>query len=359
MTARADCANPVGSAGSSGSAGPAPGVLGELAPRSGDRTEQATRIAFGEALVELGRLDRRVVVLDGDLANSTKVDGFADAFPERFFEMGIAEQNMIGVAAGLASAGLVPFATTFAAFAAFRDLDQVRLVVAQTKLHVVIVGGYAGLLAGRPGKSHVCLEDLALMRALPNMTVIAPGDPVEARQAVFRAAEHGGPIYLRLARDAGPVLFGDGYRFRIGDPVLLRDGSDVALLTTGLQTPRTLAAADLLAADGIDALVLHLPTVKPLNEAAVVEAARRTGAVVTAEDHSIMGGFGSAVAEILGERLPTRMRRVGTRDVYAESGPNDALLEKYGLTARHVADAARAVLRDRASGRAGQHEETA
>lgn len=342
MTARADSTGSLGS------------ILGPVVPRPAVASEQATRIAFGEALVELGRHDPRVVVLDGDLANSTKVDGFADAFPERFFEMGIAEQNMIGVAAGLASAGLIPFATTFAAFAAFRDLDQVRLVVAYTKLHVIIVGAYSGLLAGRPGKSHVCLEDLALMRALPNMTVIAPGDAVEARQAVFRAAEHPGPIYIRLARNPSPVLFGDDYTFRIGAPVLLRDGHDVAILTTGLQAARTLAAADLLAADGIDALVLHLPTVKPLDEDAVVEAARRTGAVVTTEDHSIVGGFGSAVAEVLGERLPTRMRRVGTRDVAAESGPDAALLEKYGLTGRHVADAARAVLRDRAADDSGQ-----
>ena len=334
-------------------------ALGPVVARAAGATPVSIRQAFGDALVELGRRNGRVVVLDGDLANSTKVDGFADAFPGRFFEMGIAEQNMIGAAAGLASAGLVPFATTFAAFAAFRDLDQVRVVVAQTKLHVVVVGGYSGLLAGRPGKSHVCLEDLALMRALPNMTVIAPGDPVETRQAVFRAAEHDGPIYLRIVRDPSPILFGDDYEFRIGAPVLLRDGRDVALLTTGFQAARTLAAADLLAADGIDSLVLHLPTVKPLDEEAVVEAARRTGAVVTAEDHSIVGGLGSAVAEVLGERLPTRMRRVGTRDVFAESGADDALLQKYGLTERHIADAARAVLRDRTGGRAHPYEETA
>jgi transketolase len=313
--------------------------------------EVTTRTGFSDALVALGRRDPRVVVLDGDLANSTKVDAFADAIPERFFEMGIAEQNMIGVAAGMASAGLIPFATTFAAFAAFRDLDQVRVVVAQAKLHVVIVGGYSGLLAGRPGKSHVCLEDVALMRALPNMTVLCPGDTVEAGQAVERAAAHGGPVYLRLARDPSPVLFGDGYRFEVGAPVLLREGDDVAILSTGLQTHRALAAADLLAADGIEALVLHLPTVKPLPADGVAEAARRTGAVVTAEDHSIIGGLGSAVAEILGERLPTPLRRVGTRDVFAESGANEALVEKYGLTARHVAEAARAVIAQRDEGR--------
>lgn len=322
-------------------------ALGPVAPRPSVASDQATRIAFGDALVELGRRDPRVVVLDGDLANTTKVDGFADALPERFFEMGIAEQNMIGVAAGMATAGLVPFATTFAAFAAHRDLDQVRVVVAQSRLHVVIVGGYAGLLIGKPGKSHVCLEDVAIMRALPNMTVLAPADGVETRQAVLRAAEHPGPVYMRLGRDPSPILFDDGYELVIGRSVLLREGQDVALLTTGMQTARTLAAADLLAAEGIDALVLHLPTIKPLDEDAVVEAARRTGAVVTAEDHSVIGGLGSAVAEVLVERLPTPMRRVGTRDVFAESGPNDALLEKYGLTPRHVADAARAVMEAR------------
>ncbi len=320
---------------------PALPPLARLAPV---RSPVTIRDAFGTALVELGRQDPRVVVLDGDLANSTKVDAFADAYPDRFFEMGIAEQNMIGVAAGLASAGLVPFATTFAAFAAFRDLDQVRVVVAQTRLHVVIVGAYSGLLVGRPGKSHVCLEDLALMRALPGMTVLAPGDAVEARLAVFAAAQHPGPVYLRLTRGPSPTLFADDHELRIGRAVLLREGRDVALITTGMQAARTLEAAELLAAEGIDALVLHLPTVKPLDGDAVVEAARITGAIVTAEDHSVIGGLGSAVAEVLGERLPTAMRRVGTMDVWAESASDEALLEKYGLTAGHVADAARGLV---------------
>ena len=322
------------------------GALPPLARLASDRSPVTIRDAFGAALVDLGRQDARVVVLDGDLANSTRVDGFADAFPDRFFEMGIAEQNMVGVAAGLATTGLVPFATTFAAFAAFRDLDQVRVVVAQTKLHVVIVGAYSGLLVGRPGKSHVCLEDLALMRSLPGMTILAPGDAVEARQAVFAAAEHNGPVYLRLTRGPSPTLFADDHRLQVGRAVLLREGHDVALITTGMQAARTLEAAELLAADGIDALVLHLPTVKPLDGGAIAEAARITGAVVTSEDHSIVGGLGSAVAEVLGERLPTPMRRVGTMDVWAESAPDEALLEKYGLTARHVADAARALVRD-------------
>lgn len=327
-----------------GRTSPSAGLLPPIARLAADRTPVAIREAFGAALVELGRDDPRVVVLDGDLANSTKVDGFADAFPDRFFEMGIAEQNMAGVAAGLASAGLVPFSTTFAAFAAFRDLDQVRVVIAQAKLHVVIVGAYSGLLVGRPGKSHVCLEDVALMRALPGMTILAPGDPVETRLAVRAAAAHDGPVYLRLTRGPSPTVFAPDHELRIGRAVLLREGRDVALLTTGMQLARTLEAADLLAADGIDALVLHLPTVKPLDEGAVVEAARRTGAVVTAEDHSIVGGLGGAVAEVLGERLPTPMVRVGTRDVWAESAPDDALLKRHGLTPRHVADAARSLI---------------
>jgi transketolase len=326
---------------------PAGGALPPLAGLAADRTPVAIRDAFGAALVELGHDDPRVVVLDGDLANSTKVDGFADAFPDRFFEMGIAEQNMIGVAAGMATAGLVPFATTFAAFAAFRDLDQVRVVVAQAKLHVVIVGAYSGLLVGRPGKSHVCLEDLALMRALPGMTVLAPGDPVETRLAVRAAATHDGPLYLRLTRGPSPTVFAPDHTFEIGRAVLVRDGRDVALVTTGMQLARTLEAAELLAADGIEALVLHLPTVKPLDELAVVAAARRTRGVVTSEDHSIVGGLGGAVAELLAEHQPTPMVRVGTRDTWAESAPDDALLERHGLTARHVAAAARSLVGQR------------
>jgi len=310
----------------------------ELLAEAGTPVEM--RVAFGEALVELGRHDPRVVVLDGDLANATRVDAFANAFPERFLEAGIGEQNMVGMAAGLATAGLVPFATTFAAFAAFRDLDQVRVAVGQTGLHVVLVGAYAGLLVGRLGKSHLCLEDVAIMRAIPGMTVLAPADAVETRAAVMAAADHDGPVYLRLLRGATPTLFRPGYRLRIGAAVLIREGSDVALITTGPQLARTLDAADTLAAAGIEALVLHVPTIKPLDEPAIVEAARITGAVVTAEDHSILGGLGGAVAEVLGEHLPTPMRRVGTRDTWVGSGHDAPLLERYGLTPGHVADAA-------------------
>ncbi len=307
----------------------------------------APRVAFGEALVELGRVDPRLVVLDGDLANSTRVDLFAVAHPERFFQMGIAEQNMIGVAAGLAACGFVPFATTFAAFAAHRALDQVRVVVAQPRLPVVIVGGYSGLLAGRTGKTHVCLEDLAVYRALPNMTVLAPGDEGEARRAVAAAAGLGGPVYMRLTRDPSPSIGGDERDFVIGPAVLLREGHDVGIVSTGVETARAMEAAATLASQGVSAAVLHVPTVKPFDEEAVVAMARRTGAIVTAEDHSIVGGLGGAVAETLSEQLPTPLRRVGTRDVYAESAPSDGLIEKYGIGAAHIVAAAHQVMAQR------------
>lgn len=310
----------------------------------------ATKVAFGEALVELGLSHPDVVVLDADLANSTCADMFADRLPNRFLEMGIAEQNMIGVAAGLACVGLIPFAVGFAAFMSCRDLDQIRVSIAQPRLHVVVVGAYSGLLVGGGGKTHVCLEDLAILRSMPNMVVLAPADATETRQAVFAAANHNGPIYMRLTRNPSPLVFGPDYRFSIGPGVVLRTGTDVALLSTGVQTTRALDAAEALQQEGISACVLHLPTVKPLDDAAVLEAARSTGAVVTTEDHSIIGGLGSAVAELLSERLPTPIRRVGTRDVFAESGSDEALLEKYGLGPKSIVCAARDVLQQKHAG---------
>ncbi|MDQ3856417.1 MAG: transketolase family protein, partial [Chloroflexota bacterium] len=297
-----------------------------------------------ETLCELVERDPRVVVLDGDLANSTKADKVAERYPDRFLQMGIAEQNMAGVAAGLATVGFVPWLSSFAVFLAKRDLDQVRMTIAQTNLPVKLGAGYSGIQTGYTGKTHQSVEDLAVMRAMPNMTVIAPGDAEECRQAMRVATDLPGPVYFRLTRDAGPVIFDASYRFELGRGALLRDGEDVALISTGVQTARVLEAAEALAHEGIRATVLHLPTVKPLDEEAVVRVAERTRAVVTAEDHSILGGLGGAVAEVLGERRPTPMRRVGWRDMFGESGPNDALLEKYGLTARHVAEAGREVL---------------
>jgi len=309
-----------------------------------ERPMAALRDVWGETLCELIARDPRVLVLDGDLANSTKADMVAERFPARFLQMGIAEQNMAGVAAGLATVGFVPWISSFAVFLAERDLDQIRMTIAQTGLPVKFGASYSGMLTGYTGKTHQSVEDIAIMRAMPKMTVIAPADAEECRQAMQVATDLPGPVYFRLTRDPSPAIFDENYRFELGKGVVLREGGDVALISTGVQTTRALAAAETLAAAGIDAYVLHLPTIKPLDEDAIVAAAARTGAVVTAEDHSIVGGLGGAVAEVLSERRPTMMRRVGIRDTFGESGPNDALLEKYGLTARHVAHAARELL---------------
>jgi transketolase len=303
--------------------------------------DKAQRDAFGAALVELGAQNDRIVVLDADLGSSTKAAEFQKAYPERFFQIGIAEQNMIGIAAGLATMGFIPFANTFAAFASTRVTDQLRTSVAQPAYPVKLVGAYAGLLAGKTGKTHLSVIDTSVLRAMPNMTVVAPGDAVEAGKAVIAAAAHPGPVYLRLTRDPGPVVFDDDYDFVIGRAVTLRDGADVAIVTTGSMVARGLEAADALATDGIQATVLHVPTLKPLDEEAIVAAAERTGAVVTAEEHTIIGGLGGAVAETLGEQRPTPMRRVGIDDLWGESAPNADLLEKYGVTAAHIAAAAR------------------
>jgi len=308
--------------------------------------DPAMRDVWAETLCEIMEHDPRVLVLDGDLANSTKAEKVAQRFPERFFEMGIAEQNMAGTAAGLATVGFIPWLSSFAVFLAERDLDQVRMTIAQTKLPVKLGAAYSGLLTGYTGKTHQSVEDIAIMRCMPNMTVIAPADAEECRQAMRISTDLSGPVYFRLTRDPSPAVFEPSYRFKLGKGVLLREGGDVAVLSTGVQTTQVLEAADLLEQEGIQATVLHLPTIKPLDAPAILEAAERTGAVVTAEDHSILGGLGGAVAEVLSERRPTRMRRVGIRDSFGESAPNDALLEKYGLNARHVATACRELLAD-------------
>ncbi len=305
---------------------------------------QALRVAFGETLVELAALYPDLLLLDGDLASSTRADILHNAYPDRFLEMGIAEQNMVGVAAGLATVGFVPWVTSFAAFITSRSLDQIRVVAAQPNLNVKFAAGYSGLLTGSTGKTHQEVADLAVFRAMPHMTVLAPCDGVELRAAMFAAMEHHGPVYLRVTRDATPIVTERHRPFEIGRAVLLRDGADVALIGTGVQTIRALEAADLLGAEGVSAAVLHVPTIKPLDVEAILEVARRTGRVVTAEEHSIIGGLGGAVAEILGEYHPTPMRRVGLADTFGESGPNAALLQKYGLTAAHVAAAARDLL---------------
>jgi transketolase len=305
-----------------------------------DAPQIALRDAWGNTLVALAADYPDLVVLDGDLANSTKADIFAAAVPDRFFEMGIAEQNMLGVAAGMATCGFVPWISTFTAFLTSRSHDQIRVVIAQPHLNVKLCGSYSGILTGKTGKTHQSVDDLAIFRAMPGVSVIAPADANELAAAMRSMMETHGPQYLRLTRDPSPVIFPDDHRFELGKAIRLREGDDIGLITTGTQTPRTLAAAELLAERGISATVLHVPTLKPLDVTAIAAVASWTGLILTTEDHSIIGGLGGAVAECLGEHRPTRMRRVGIRDVFGESAPNDALLEKHGLTAAKIAETA-------------------
>ncbi len=305
---------------------------------------QAQRDVFGETLVELCESNARVVVLDGDLANSTKSDKIAAARPDRFFMLGIAEQNLAGVAAGMATVGLIPWVSSFAAFLATRDLDQIRVVVAQPRLNVKFAAHYSGILTGFTGKTHQVVNDIAIMRTLPNMTVIAPADGDEARAAIRAATQWEGPVYMRLTRDPLPTVTQPGQRFEIGSAVLLREGRDIGLIGTGAQTVRAIEAAQLLENEGIRAGVLHVPTIKPLDEEAILDFARAVPCVLTCEEHSVLGGLGGAVAEVLAAHLPMRVERLGLADVDGESAPNEALLEKYGLTPGHIVKRVRALL---------------
>lgn len=304
----------------------------------------ATRDAYGEALAELGAINNQVVVLDADLSKSTKTNDFKKVYPERFFNLGIAEQNLLGTAAGFAAAGKIPFASSFAVFAVGRAYDQIRNSIAYPNLNVKIAATHAGLTVGEDGGSHQMLEDIALMRAVPNMTVIVPADGVETKQVVMAVAEHQGPVYIRLGRPKVPVLLGDDYKFEIGKGVVLKEGTDVTLIGTGIMVSKAMEAAELLAADGISAAVVNISTIKPLDNALITEMAQKTGAVVTAEEHNIYGGLGSAVAEVLVETCPVPMARVGVEDKFGESGLPDELLEKYGLTAANIAEKAKAVV---------------
>lgn len=305
----------------------------------------ATRDAYGKALVELGRTDDKIVVLDADLSGSTKAAVFAKEFPERFFNAGIAEANMVGMAAGLAAGGMIPFASTFAVFAAGRAFEQIRQSIAYPRLNVKIVATHGGITVGEDGGSHQSVEDLAIMRALPNMTVLCPADGPETAAAIRVAAEYRGPVYVRLGRGKVPVVFDDGCRFSIGRGVTLREGSDMTFITTGLMTAEALQAARILAEERISARVVHLGTVKPLDIDLVLRAARETGAVVTAEEHSVIGGLGGAVCEALAEGCPAPVERVGLRDQFGQSGSADELLAYYGLTAAHLVEAAERVLK--------------
>lgn len=306
-----------------------------------------TRDGFGKGVVEAGKADPRIVVLCADLAESTRADWFQKEFPDRFIEMGVAEQNMAAVAAGMAAAGKIPFITSYAMFNPGRNYEQIRTTIALNNVSVKICGMHAGVSVGPDGATHQMLEDIGMMRMLPGMTVIAPGDAEEARKAVVAAAEMEGPVYLRFGRAATPVFTTSESPFQIGKALVLFESENpqVAILSTGSLSHTALVAARALAEGGIGALVLHVPTVKPLDTEAVIAAAKRTGRVITVEEHQVAGGFGSAIAECLAEHHPVPVRRLGIQDQFGQSGTPEELLAHYGLDASHIEEAARALAR--------------
>lgn len=297
----------------------------------------ATREAYGSALAEFGE-NPAIIVLDADLSKSTKTDTFKKKYPERFFNMGIAEGNMMAVAAGLATCGKTVFASTFAIFAAERACEQVRNSVCYAKLNVKIGATHAGITVGEDGASHQAIEDVAIMRSIPNMTVISPCDAVETKYAVKAAIEHNGPVYLRLGRLGVPVLFDEpSYKFELGKGITVKEGTDVTIVATGFMVHTALEARDLLAAEGINARLIDIHTIKPIDSEILIKAAKETGAVVTAEEHTVIGGLGSAVAEVLSENCPIPVKMVGVQDKFGRSGKPNLLVEFYGLTARNIA----------------------
>ena len=296
----------------------------------------ATRDAYGKALVELGEKNKNVVVLDADLAAATKTGAFKKAFPERFFDTGIAESNMMSLAGGLATTGFTVFASTFAMFAAGRAFEQVRNTIGYPHLNVKIGATHAGISVGEDGASHQCCEDIALMRSIPGMVIINPADDIEARAAVFAAAEHDGPVYMRFGRLAVPRVFDENYKFEIGKAVTLKEGTDVTIIATGLMVNEAIEASKTLAAEGISVELINMHTIKPLDKDAVIKAAKKTGCIVTAEEHNIIGGLGSAVAEAVSEECPVPVVRVGVNDEFGKSGPAVELLHLYGLDAENI-----------------------
>ncbi len=303
--------------------------------------KQATREAYGQALEELGAVHQDVVVLDADLSKSTKTSMFQSKYPERFFNAGIAEQNLMGLAAGFAAAGKVPFASTFAVFATGRAYDQIRNSICYPRLNVKIAATHAGITVGEDGGSHQALEDINLMRGLPNMTVLVPADGPEAKNAVKAAAEYEGPVYIRLGRSGVPTITDADAPFVIGKGRVMREGSDVTLIGCGMMVAKALEAADALAEEDVSAAVIDMSTIKPIDRELIVEWAKKTGAIVTAEEHNIIGGLGSAVAEVLVEEALVPMERVGIEDVFGESGTGGELVEKYRLTAEHIVEKAK------------------
>lgn len=306
-----------------------------------DVKKVATRDAYGKALAALGAEHENLVVLDADLANATKTQTFQKAFPNRHFDCGIAEANMICVAAGMSTTGLVPFASSFAMFASGRAFEQVRNSIGYPHLNVKIGATHGGISVGEDGASHQCCEDFALMRSIPGMTVICPADGVEAEAAVKAAYEMDGPVYLRFGRLAIPVFHEEGFNFQIGKGEVLRDGTDVAIIANGLLVYEAIQAGEALAEMGINAMVINMATVKPLDEELVLEAAKKCGKVITCEEHSVIGGLGEAVCSLLSEKLPTPVRRIGVNDEFGHSGPAAALLKQFGLSAEHIVEVAK------------------
>ena len=305
----------------------------------------ATRESYGNALVECAEDFPQLVVLDADLAGATKTGTFKKAYPDRFFDCGIAECNMTGIAAGLATCGKIPFISSFAMFAAGRNFEQVRNSIGYPHLNVKIGATHAGITVGEDGATHQCNEDIALMRTIPGMTVIVPSDDIEARAAVRAALEMEGPVYLRFGRAAVPVInTGDDYNFKIGKGVKLKDGKDVTIVATGICVDSALKAAEKLEADGISADVINIHTIKPIDKEIILESAKKTGKVVTVEEHSVIGGLGSAVCDVLSEELPTPVKKIGMQDMFGESGPAGELVKKYGLDGEGVYKTVKAFL---------------
>lgn len=305
----------------------------------------ATRDAYGDELVVLGKENPNIVVLDADLSKSTKTNVFKKSFPERHFNFGIAEANMMVAAAGLASGGKIPFASTFAVFASGRAWEPIRSSICYPKLNVKIVATHGGITVGEDGATHQANEDIAIMRALPNMTVIVPADGIETKKAVRAISEYDGPVYMRLGRSGVPVIFGEDYDFQIGKAATMKEGTDITLFACGIMTAAALDAAETLAAEGISAEVINIATIKPLDKEAIIKSAKKTGCAVSAEEHSIIGGLGSAIAETLVTEFPIPMKMVGIKDTFGESGVPDKLLEKYGLTAKDIVNAAKEAIK--------------
>lgn len=301
----------------------------------------ATRVGYGKALVELGEKRDDFLVMDADLAAATQTGLFKKAFPDRFYDCGIAEQNMMGIAAGIATTGKKVIVSSFAMFAAGRAFEQVRNSIGYPHLNVIIGATHAGISVGEDGATHQCLEDIALMRTIPGMTIINPADEVEARKAVYAAMELDGPVYMRFGRLAVPIVFDEDYNFEVGEGVELKSGNDVTIIATGLMVKEALEAYDLLKAEGINARIINMATIKPIDKDIIIKAAKETGAIVTAEEHSVIGGLGSAVGEVVGEEYPVPVVKLGVYDTFGHSGPAAKLLDEFGLRAVNIVEKAK------------------